>query len=304
MTDTDTVSHLLNQDVKKAFNLLTLPPFLQACIHSYFCRFYLKKNRVVLNLHLSFLSIGLQTEISAPVNPTFSIILLNTVYLNPNDELLWADRKILTEMVCVSIIEDNITYRNALITYLQKAADITVTFVGSSLADLPSLIKSSPDVVVFDINLGQDSGIDGVRLIKEALPAVQILMLTVFEEEEKIFNSLKAGAVGYLLKKDPPEKILEAVRSAYRGEGVINGQIARKILTYFQQPAKSVPNLDSYNLTKREQEILLLLMDGLSYKEIAARCFISIDTINSHIRKIYTKLNVRSRAEIAARFRR
>jgi two-component system, NarL family, response regulator LiaR len=216
----------------------------------------------------------------------------------------YGDQKIRLTMVSVCIIEDNLTYRNALLTYLQKAGDVTVGCTGSSLADLPQLIKAAPDVVIMDINLGHDSGIDGVRQVKEALPNVKILMLTVFEEEEKIFNSLKAGAIGYLLKKDPPEKILEAIRSAHRGEGVINGQVARKILSYFQQPVKTAPNLDSYNLTKREQEILLLLMDGLSYKEIAAKCFISIDTINSHIRKIYTKLNVRSRAEIAARFRR
>lgn len=206
-------------------------------------------------------------------------------------------------MISVSIIEDNATYKNALITYLQKEQGIAVVFAGSSLADLPALVKVAPDVVIMDINLGQDSGIDGVRFLKKALPSLHIFMLTVFEDEEKIFDSLKAGAIGYLLKKDSPKKILEAIHSVYRGEGVMNGQVARKILTYFQQPVKSAPRLEDYHLTRREQEILLLLMDGLSYKEIAAKCFISIDTINSHIRKIYTKLNVRSRAEIAARFR-
>lgn len=206
-------------------------------------------------------------------------------------------------MITVGIIEDNETYKTALTTYLQKAADVEVVFTGSDLDDLPGLIKTSPAVVIMDINLGKDSGIDGVSRLKEALPAVQVFMLTVFEEEEKIFNSLKAGAIGYLLKKDSPEKIVEAIRSVYRGEGVMNGHIARKILTYFQHPVRYTPNLDAYHLTNREREILLLLMDGLSYKEIAARCFISIDTINSHIRKIYTKLNVRSRAEISARFR-
>lgn len=206
-------------------------------------------------------------------------------------------------MISVSIIEDNATYKNALITYLQKEQGISVVFAGSSLADLPALVNAAPDVVIMDINLGKDSGIDGVRFLKKALPSLHIFMLTVFEDEEKIFDSLKAGAIGYLLKKDSPKKILEAIHSVHRGEGVMNGQVARKILTYFQQPVKSAPKLEDYHLTKREQEILLLLMDGLSYKEIAARCFISIDTINSHIRKIYTKLNVRSRAEIAARFR-
>ncbi len=206
-------------------------------------------------------------------------------------------------MIAVSIIEDNLTYKHALVTYLEKAVDISVVSTGSTLADLPQLIQAAPDVVIMDINLGQESGIEGVRRVKDALPSVQIMILTVFEEEEKIFSSLKAGAIGYLLKKDPPEKIMEAIRSIYRGEGVMNGSIARKILTYFQQPVKNIPSLGEYNLTPREREILLLLMDGLPYKDIAARCFVSIDTINTHIRKIYTKLNVRSRAEINARFR-
>ncbi len=206
-------------------------------------------------------------------------------------------------MISVGILEDNKVYTNALVTYLQKAEDLNIVFTGTALNDIPYLIEGKPDVVIMDINLGTESGIKGVGMIKESMPAAQIFMLTVFEEEEKIFNSLKAGAIGYLLKKDPPQKILEAIRSVHRGEGVMNGQIARKILTYFQNPVKSTPSFDEYNLTAREREILLLLMDGLSYKEIAVRCFISIDTINSHIRKIYSKLNVRSRAEIAARFR-
>ena len=209
----------------------------------------------------------------------------------------------ITTMISVSIVEDNLTYRNALVTYLEKAADISVVFTGICLDDLPQLIKIAPDVVIMDINLGKDSGIEGVYRLKKELPQVQIIILTVFEEEEKIFNSLKAGAIGYLLKKDPPEKILDAIRSVHSGEGVMNGTIARKILNYFQQPVRNMPNLDEYHLTQREKEILLLLMEGLSYKDIASRCFVSVDTINSHIRKIYTKLNVRSRAEIAARFR-
>ena len=154
-------------------------------------------------------------------------------------------------MISVSIVEDNQTYKQALLTYLQKATDLSVVFTGASLADISALIAAKPDVVIMDINLGKDSGIEGVRLVKEALPTTQVMMLTVFEEEEKIFQSLKAGAIGYLLKKDPPEKILEAIRSLHRGEGVMNGVVARKILTYFQQPVKSLPNLDDYHLTQR-----------------------------------------------------
>ena len=154
-----------------------------------------------------------------------------------------------------------------------------------------------------DIDLGKESGIEGVQKIKEVFPEAGIFMLTVFEDEEKIFGSIKAGALGYLLKKDAPGKIVEAVRTIYRGESVMNGAIARKMLDYFSKPIAAKPDLEAYNLTKREKEILGLLMDGLSYKEICAQCFISIDTLNSHIRKVYSKLNVHSRSEIAARFR-
>ena len=129
-------------------------------------------------------------------------------------------------------------------------------------------------------------------------------MLTVFEDDEKIFRSIKAGALGYLLKKDPPGKIVDAIQNIYKGESVMNGQIARKVLNYFSNPKTVANDFENYHLTKREKEILLLLMDGLSYKEISAKCFISIDTLNSHIRKVYTKLNVHSRSEIAARFRK
>jgi DNA-binding NarL/FixJ family response regulator len=154
-----------------------------------------------------------------------------------------------------------------------------------------------------DIDLGSESGIEGVEKIGTTFPKAGIFMLTVFEDEEKIFQSIKAGALGYLLKKDSPDKIVQAIRNIYKGESVMNGQVARKLLNYFSKQKEPKTGFEAYHLTKREHEILLLLMDGLSYKEIAAKCFISIDTLNSHIRKVYTKLNVHSRSEIAAKFR-
>lgn len=147
------------------------------------------------------------------------------------------------------------------------------------------------------------TGIEGVRLVKQHCPDTNIFMLTVFEDEENIFEAIKAGAIGYLLKKDPPEEILEAIRNIHRGETVMNGKIARKVLQYLSKPEPKQPGFDDYNLTPREKEILELLIKGLSYKEISAKCFISIDTLFSHIRKIYGKLNVHSRSEISARFR-
>jgi DNA-binding NarL/FixJ family response regulator len=208
-------------------------------------------------------------------------------------------------MIRLAIIEDNLTYRMALEALIKTVADVELVYTGADLSGIKALLAADPHVVIMDIDLGKDSGIQGVHMIKGAKPEIQVLMLTVFEDEEKIFNSIKAGAVGYLLKKDAPQKIMEAIQHVYNGEGAINGLIARKILEYIPKNAAALkaPNLDAYNLTKREKEILSLLIDGLSYKEIAAKCFISIDTINSHIRKIYSKLDVHSRSEIAARLR-
>lgn len=207
-------------------------------------------------------------------------------------------------MIRLAIIEDNFAYRKALQLYIGKIEEIEIIYVDSSVTDLLINTIPAPDVIIMDIDLGKESGIENVQKLKKVYPASGIFMLTVFEDEEKIFQSIKAGALGYLLKKDVPEKIVEAIRNVYKGESVINGQIARKILEYFSKPQPvAALNLDIYNLTKREKEILMLLISGLSYKEIAAQCFISIDTLNSHIRKIYSKLNVHSRSEIAARFR-
>src|SRR4051812_15605528 len=126
-------------------------------------------------------------------------------------------------------------------------------------------------------------------------------MLTVFEDDEKIFSAIKAGADGYLLKKDPPQKILDAIRDLSEGKASMNGLIAKKVMEFFQVKKPSL-DVEAFNLTKREHEILDLLIQGLSYKEIAAKCFISPETMNSHIKNIYQKLNVHSRAQISARF--
>ena len=207
-------------------------------------------------------------------------------------------------MIRLAIIEDNALYRAALKTYISSIKEIQIVYLESSVEGLLSNLALKPDVVIMDIDLGKESGIEGVQKIRQVFPDAGIFMLTVFEDDEKIFQSIKAGALGYLLKKDPPGKIVDAIQNIYKGESVMNGQIARKVLNYFSNPKTATPDFETYNLTKREKEILLLLMDGLSYKEIATKCFISIDTINSHIRKVYTKLNVHSRSEIAAKFRK
>ncbi|WP_132055229.1 response regulator transcription factor [Pseudocnuella soli] len=207
-------------------------------------------------------------------------------------------------MIKLVMIEDNAAYRKALQLFISKVPDFDIVHISDRLTDIQSVVlRTQPDVVILDIDLPVTSGIEGIRLIKDVYSEANILMLTVFEDEEKIFQSVKAGALGYLLKKDPPEKIIDAIRSIHQGESIMNGQIARKILNYFSKQAPQRPSTTDYNLTKRETEILNLLIEGLSYKDIAARCFISLDTVFSHIKKIYVKLKVNSRSEIAARFR-
>lgn len=207
-------------------------------------------------------------------------------------------------MIRLCIIEDNAAYRKALQLFISRVPDFEVVYINDRLSDIQKVVElMNPDVFILDIDLPVTSGIAGIRMIKEVNPDANILMLTVFEDDDKIFQSVKAGAQGYLLKKDPPEKIISAIRAIHSGESMMNGQIARKILNFFSRDVPVKPSFEAYNLTKRETEILNLLIEGLSYKEIATRCFISLDTVFSHIRKIYSKLKVNSRSEITARFR-
>ncbi|MEO7487658.1 MAG: response regulator transcription factor [Ferruginibacter sp.] len=206
-------------------------------------------------------------------------------------------------MIRLAIIEDNRVYLNALEAYLNKIPDIELVHLAGNLQSMPLLIVVKPDVVIMDIDLGTESGIKGVQEIKKALPGTGIFMLTVFDDEEKIVQSIQAGAAGYLLKKDSPKKIVEAIRNIYKGEASINSQVALTLINAFPKSSGYTPDFNKYNLTKRETEIVLLLIEGLSYKQIPSRSFISMATLNTHIRNIYDKLDLHSRAEIAAKFR-
>ena len=205
-------------------------------------------------------------------------------------------------MIKTAIIEDQSRYRNLLRLILTGDDNIQIVFEREHCRNIiDDVVKDMPDVLIMDIDLPGKSGIDAVIELKEVFPEIKILMLTVFEEDEKIFAAIKAGANGYLLKKDPPQKILDAIKELNEGKASMNGLIAKKVMEYFYKK-KAAANVDDFNLTKREHEILELLIQGLSYKEIAAKCFISPETMNSHIKNIYQKLNVHSRAQINARF--
>jgi DNA-binding NarL/FixJ family response regulator len=205
-------------------------------------------------------------------------------------------------MIKTAIVEDQVRYRDLLRLILTSSDGIELVFEKEHCRTIvDDVVKSMPEVLIMDIDLPGKSGIDAVIELKAVFPEIKILMLTVFEDDEKIFMAIKAGANGYLLKKDSPQKILDAIRELSEGKASMNGLIAKKVMEYFHKK-KPLPGIEDFNLTRREHEILELLIEGLSYKEIAAQCFISPETMNSHIKNIYQKLNVHSRAQITARF--
>lgn len=158
--------------------------------------------------------------------------------------------------------------------------------------------QSRPDVILMDIEMPIVNGIEGVKKIKKAFPDIVILMQTVFEDDENLFESIKAGASGYLLKKTNPEKIIEAITEVVNGGAPMTPSIASRVLKYFQNNNATSNN---YALTDKERKILSLLVDGLSYKMIAVRENISFHTVNSHVRKIYEKLHVHSLGEAVSK---
>ena len=206
-------------------------------------------------------------------------------------------------MITVSIIEDNIDYRNALAKILQRSDEITILHqLGSCIEMIPYFEVDTPELVIMDIDLPEISGIEGVWQLKQKWPEMKVLMLTVFEEPEKIFGAIKAGANGYLLKKDSPDKIRQSIFSLQRGEAIMNGIIAAKVMEYFKKQADAAPKMKEFHLTEKESDILQKLTQGLSYKQIASDCSIARETLNTHVKSIYRKLDVHSRAEVAARF--
>ncbi len=168
-----------------------------------------------------------------------------------------------------------------------------------ALKDLP---RAKPDVVLMDINLPGMNGVECVRQLKKIAPEIQVMMLTVYEDTENIFNALAAGASGYMLKRTPAKELLEAIQEVKRGGSPMTTHIARKVVQSFQRPAAAVAETE--NLSEREQQVLDLLSQGLMYKEIADKLNISYETVHTYIRRIYEKLQVRTRTEAVAKFLR
>jgi len=205
--------------------------------------------------------------------------------------------------ITVSIVEDNEQLRTTLARVIGRAEDFQfLSAYGSAEDALAGLPQDRPDVVLMDINLPGLNGVECVRRLKPLAPDTQIIMLTVYEDTDNIFNALTAGATGYLLKRTPRTELLQAIRDVRQGGSPMTAHIARKVVQSFQRTGASPQPTE--NLSEREQQVLDCLSQGLIYKEIAEKLGISYETVHTYIRRIYEKLQVRTRTEAVAKFLR
>ena len=207
--------------------------------------------------------------------------------------------------ITISIVEDNDQLRGTLAKVIGRTEGFRfATDYASGEAALAELPKVKPDVVLMDINLPGMNGVECVRKLKALLPQTQVMMLTVYEDTENIFNALAAGANGYLLKRTPTKELIQAIHEVQRGGSPMTAHIARLVVQSFQKnvaPALA-PDDELSQLSEREQQVLDLLAQGLIYKEIAEKLNIGYETVHTYIRRIYEKLQVRTRTEAVAKF--
>ncbi len=203
-------------------------------------------------------------------------------------------------MTSIVIFDDNPGRRESLRMLLESHAEFIVTGDFSDCSNVQSQVEAlQPDVVLMDIQMPLVNGLEGVRIIKEFCPNIHVIMQTVFEDDEKIFDALRFGASGYILKKTDPRQIIQAIEEVRNGGSPMTPSIATRVLHFFRKQHETKP--DQYGLSDREKEILQHLINGLSYKMIAERLEISYNTVNSHIKKIYDKLQVHSVSEAVSK---
>lgn len=205
-------------------------------------------------------------------------------------------------MIRISIFDDNDSLRETLALVFDATDDLIVTGkYPNALTAVDEVLYNQPDVILMDIDMPGRTGIEAVKLIREQTTRPKILMLTVFEDVDRIFAAISAGAVGYLLKKTPADKIIDAIRDVMNGGAAMTPSIAFKVLEAFRQPTGSSSRADTFMLTDKEKEVLQRLVEGDSYKLIAHHCTMSMGTVRTHIVNIYEKLHVNSKSEAVAK---
>jgi DNA-binding NarL/FixJ family response regulator len=203
--------------------------------------------------------------------------------------------------ITVSIVEDDRKTCESLVALLSANEELRCSRTYSTgEAALRGLASEKPDVVLVDINLPGISGIECVAKLKAQIPDLRVLMLTTYEDGHLIFNSLRAGASGYVLKNRPPAELIEAIEQVYEGGAPMSMGVARKVVAYFRQLPKPVSEIEK--LSDREEAVLALLAQGYLYKEIAEKLGISLNTVRTYLKRIYQKLHVQSRTEAVAKF--
>lgn len=203
-------------------------------------------------------------------------------------------------MIKVVLYEDNPQLREGLTMLLNGSDGFDVIGAFKNCDNVVQEVTSlQPDVILMDIDMPGTNGIQGLKLVRQQHSDVKILMLTVFDDNKNVFEAVKNGANGYLLKKTPPAKLLEYIQEAHTGGAPMSSSIATQVLRMFSELHSEASS--NYYLSEREKQVLQLLVNGYSYKMIAAEIFISIDTVRSHIKKIYEKLHVNSKSEAVAK---
>ncbi len=200
--------------------------------------------------------------------------------------------------ITVCVVDDNIELSEVLEIILMSEGFVCLGKFNTAQEAIKNIPALNPDVVLMDINLGiGESGIDCVRELKPIMPSTNFMMCTIYDDDDKIFEALRAGANGYILKKTPPVKMLEAIKELHEGGAPMSNQIAKKVVSIFHQKEHFTIGKEQFSLTKREAEILELLSRGLSYKDIAEVLFLSPDTVKKHVYHVYEKLHVSNRIE-------
>jgi DNA-binding NarL/FixJ family response regulator len=205
-------------------------------------------------------------------------------------------------MTKIAIVEDNKVIRESLMEFIHADPECRCVCACATAEEALKIIpKHEPEIVLMDIQLPNMSGIDCLAQLKQMLPSIHIIMVTVYEDTERIFKALRTGACGYLLKRCTPEELLAAIREVRQGGAPMSREIARKVIDSFQEPVKAAAEVE--DLSPREKEILELLAGGFANKAIADRLGLTDGTVRWHLRHVYHKLHVRSRTEAALKFR-